>query len=433
MTRRIAVVGGGLAGLFCAVESLRRGHDVTVFESAAEPGGIVRTLRRDGYALEPAAGTLRLPHPQLTPILETSGATVQPAAAGTVRYVFSGGELHRLAPGPALLATKALSLPGKVRLLGEALQPQRSIDGESLSGFARRRFGAEAGPIIADLMAAGVFGADAGQLSVASAFPRLVELEQRWGSILWGAMRSRRTAGPRPALHTPAGSMSDLVDSLVSFLGDRIRCNTIVTSVGRVGSGFHLAGPDVDADAVILAVPPEKATGLVDDGELGEALSRPPPAAPVAVVWLAASSLDLPGGFGYVTTSASSQVVLGCLFESSYAPHRAPVGSALVKAICGGGRNPSVVTWDDERLAATVANEVGRALGRPVAPEMSHVIRHLPGIPQYGPEHRSWMVAIDDAEGRMPGLHMTGWWYRGVGLSSLADDAVRIVDRVEGL
>jgi len=39
--RRVAVVGGGPAGLSCAVELTKRGHHVEVFDGAAEPGGLV--------------------------------------------------------------------------------------------------------------------------------------------------------------------------------------------------------------------------------------------------------------------------------------------------------------------------------------------------------------------------------------------------------
>ena len=44
-TKRVIVAGGGIGGLSCAYELVRRGHDVTVLEAAGRTGGHVRTIR----------------------------------------------------------------------------------------------------------------------------------------------------------------------------------------------------------------------------------------------------------------------------------------------------------------------------------------------------------------------------------------------------
>src|SRR5262245_5821745 len=42
--KRVIVIGAGIAGLSCAYELMKRGHDVTVLEASGRPGGHVRTL-----------------------------------------------------------------------------------------------------------------------------------------------------------------------------------------------------------------------------------------------------------------------------------------------------------------------------------------------------------------------------------------------------
>ncbi|HEY5889037.1 MAG TPA: hypothetical protein VIT24_14965, partial [Acidimicrobiales bacterium] len=64
------------------------------------------------------------------------------------------------------------------------------------------------------------------------------------------------------------------------------------------------------------------------------------------------------------------------------------------------------------------------------APELAHVIRHHPGIPQYEVGHGPVLAALDTAVATRPGLHLTGWAYRGVGVTNLATDAVRVADAI---
>jgi len=51
-TLRIAVVGGGWAGLSAAIEATRRGHRVTLFEMAGQLGGRARRVEVDGTVLD---------------------------------------------------------------------------------------------------------------------------------------------------------------------------------------------------------------------------------------------------------------------------------------------------------------------------------------------------------------------------------------------
>jgi oxygen-dependent protoporphyrinogen oxidase len=86
--------------------------------------------------------------------------------------------------------------------------------------------------------------------------------------------------------------------------------------------------------------------------------------------------------------------------------------------------------WDDDRLVAETVAEVGAALRVDLAPDFTHVIQHRPGIPQYEVGHSAWLSTLDRLTADRPGLHLTGWAYRGVGLTHLATDAVRIAAEI---
>ena len=434
---RVVVVGGGLAGLFTASELVAGGvEDVVVVERASSPGGVARTVSRNGFSLEPAAGSFALPHQYLSPILERAGVEVVPARQAGLRHVFVDGRLVALRPSPAALLAPVLSVPEKLRALAEPLVKQRhEVGEESLAGFCERRFGEGAGRLLSSLMASGVYAGDPAELSADAAFPMLTELEREAGSVLRGAIRRRRSRpedAPRPLMHVPVDGMAGMAATLASSLDGRMRGDFDVRSVFHAGDEWVIEGSQrLVADAVVLAVHPLVAAGLLD-GDIADDLRRLE-SAPVAVVGLGgAGPTCLPDGFGALVGPDEGLISVGVLFESSYAPRRAPEGSWLTKVIVGGARNPEITDWDDERLVRRVVDELGRVLGEAVSPDFVEVVRQQPGIPQYTIGHRHRLRGLDDRLRELPGLHLAGWGYRGVGIASLARDCARLATEIGG-
>ena len=433
----MVVVGGGMAGLFTASELLAAGvEDVLVVEAEAEPGGVARTIRSQGFAVEPAAGTLLLPHPDLSPVLERVGARVTEAGpAASTRYVYIGSRLVTLEPSPKALLAPLVPWSAKLRAFAEPLvrRSGNSAD-ETLDEFCRRRFGKEAGRMLAWLAASGVFAGDPEQLSAKACFPVLVDLEDEGGSVVRGALRRRRRRPPdavRPKPHLPVGGTEAIARAAAARLDHRLRGGFEVGSVTREGSGWVVDGSEsLRAEAVVMACSPKVSAGLLG-GDIGDLLNLAT-AAPVAVVALGgeADPSPIPPGFGALVGPDTGMVSRGILFESSYAPDRAPEGSWLVKVIAGGAIRPEVAQWSTGRLIDRVLGEASSVIGADLEPSFVEVVRHLPGIPQYPVGHREWLRSLDQNLADAPGLHLTGWGYRGVGLAQLAADATRVAERV---
>ncbi len=420
---RVVIVGGGLAGLFAGLALMAEGvNDVVVLEGQSSPGGLVRTIEREGFLVEPAAGSLVLPHARLSRLIEASGAELV-AAAARDRYVYTRGRLTRIAPGPRLAVAPVLSIRGKLRAAAEPLVAGSDGDG-SVNDRLTGRFGREAGSLLAWLAATGVYAGDPQQLSLPHAFPALDRLEAQHGSMIKGLLAARRKGAPARSTWIPRESMLGFAASLADSLGPSLVTGHPVERVERRNGRWLIHGSStIEADQVVLAVDHVSAGRLIA-GPMTELL-RHSPAAPVAVVALGGSRKPdaLPEGYGILTGPDAGLRTLGVLLESSYAPHRAPPGGWLVKVIAGGALHPEVVEWPDSEIIDAVGSELAAILDAPIEAGFTHVVRHVPGIPQYTSGHAAWLENLRDVVAGMPGLHLTGWSYRGVGVGHLAEDA----------
>jgi len=426
---QVVIIGGGMGGLMLAAELKMRGMEPLVLEASRHAGGVARSIEEHGYRVEPAAGTMLVPHPELSPILEGSSAAVQPVGdQARRRWVYDRSRLIEIEPGPRLVLSPLVGPWGKLRAGMEPLARARSgMEEESLEEFMQRRFGRGVGTLAAHLMACGVHAGNPRRLSV-DAFPVLRRLEESSGSVIKGGLSQVKASDRRPKAHVPVGGMGSLADGFAFFLGEAFRPSFEVESVRREGEVWIVDGPEpVTARRLVLAVRPEIVAGLVQDPPSELAVTEP---APVAVVALGgkADELPIPSGFGYLAGPSSGCVGMGCLFESAIDPARAPTGHNLVRVIAGGALNPDVVEWDDETLVQRVGDEVSKALGKSLTVSYTRVVRHSPGIPQRVVGHAAWLAALESALG---GVELAGWGYRGIGLSQLATDAVRIADRLE--
>lgn len=431
---RVVIVGAGFSGLFIASELVNAGCDeVLVVDRMLQAGGIARTIARDGYALEPAASTFMLPHPDLSPILERAEINLFRPDISPSRYVYAHDRLVEIQASPRALSAPLLRTRAKLRALAEPLVRTAGTDDETLLAFCRRRFGDEAGSMLAWLMATGVYAGDPGELAAHAAFPRLTSLEQRAGSVLAGAMAARRarpasTTAPRP--HVPVQGMSAVFNALSASLGDRYVPGFTVTTVRPSGRGWRVEGSEnLFADAVVMTTHPHHTAAVVDP-ELSRHLQRAR-SAPVVTVGLGGlGQAPFPSGFGALITPGSLMVTRGLLFESDYAPGRAPEDAWLLKIIVGGSPFPEVASWEDDRLLDVVTAEAERVFDANIYAQFGEVVRHEPGIPQYVTGHANWLVELERLLEVRPGLHLSGWGYRGVGVGDLATEAVRVATNI---
>ena len=132
---RVAVIGGGVTGLTAATELRRAGVEVTVFEGAARPGGVVAAEREDGWLRELGPNSLLEGTTEIAEFIDGLGLGPRRLYASPEakrRYIVRGGRPVALPASPlGFVTTPLFSARAKLRLLGEPWRPRGRTAGSS--------------------------------------------------------------------------------------------------------------------------------------------------------------------------------------------------------------------------------------------------------------------------------------------------------------
>jgi oxygen-dependent protoporphyrinogen oxidase len=454
--RHLVVIGAGLAGLAAAEKALDADGgrwQVTIVEPSGRAGGILQTIRRDGWLIERSADSFLAARPEAVSLVERLGLSDQ--LIGIAPRHRRALVLHRgrpqpvpegfrlLAPGrlAAVLRTPILSPAGKLRLLCERLVPCRPahVTDESLQSFAERRLGREAFEALVQPLAAGIWTADPARLSMAAACPEFFAMERRDGSLWAGERRRLRTApAGGPAAGARYGQFLSLAEGLETLprrlaemlVGRGARFVTATAAAVTKGpdgrwdvpltAAAGLAPEPLEADAVVVAVPAVRAQSLVRgcDAALADAIGSIPYAGS-AVVSLGFARADVAhplDAAGMVVPRREGRRLLAVSFSSSKFPGRAPEGAVLMRSFVGGALDPEAATIEDERLKGMILDELRDLLGVTGRPLLVQIDRWHGAMPQYEVGHLEKVARIEERVASHTGLAFAGAAYEGVGI-----------------
>jgi protoporphyrinogen oxidase len=125
---RIAVVGGGVAGLTAAYRLLQAGHQVAVFEAAPELGGLVRTFDAGGEPLECFYHHLFTTDTKIVQLIEELGMGDRLVWRDSKVGFYRSGRIWNFVTPMDLLRFKPLPLIDRVRLGLAGLYLRRQDD-----------------------------------------------------------------------------------------------------------------------------------------------------------------------------------------------------------------------------------------------------------------------------------------------------------------
>jgi oxygen-dependent protoporphyrinogen oxidase len=453
---KVAVIGAGISGLATAFYLKRSGVPVKVFEKEKSVGGKMRTVHEDGFIIETGPNGFLDGKPYTLNLVKTLGIEdklYRSSDKARKRFIYTNGRLVRLPENPiAFLASYLLSWKGKLRLVGEFLVPPKKEDkDESLSQFAKRRIGEEALEKLLDPMVAGIFAGDPDRLSLKASFPAIYYLEKKYGGLIKGliakmkeAKKKGKTAsgpaGPGGVLTSFKGGVKDLIDSLEKALEDSILKGVEVLEVSKDKSGWKVkyrangSTTSETFDYLVLSTPSYVSGKLLEnvDKELSTLL-KSIEYSPISVVAFGFEKRGLGhdlDGFGFLVPRSERKKILGCLWDSSVFPNRAPEGRALLRVMIGGARQPELALLSEDELVEIALKELRRIMKIRHYPEKIKVFKHEKGIPHYTVGHAEKVERIFKLAKKLQNLFLCNNAYKGVGVNDCTKAAEETANEI---
>jgi protoporphyrinogen/coproporphyrinogen III oxidase len=425
------IVGGGISGLSAAYYLSKAGVRPVLVEKSPQVGGVIRTSVQQGCVLEAGPDGFMAAKPWAMDLIRELGLADQIIGSNDhsrITYIVRDGKLVPLPDGLMMMVpTKIMPLVGtslfgwgtKIRMGLEFFRrPNGKHPDRSVYDFLMDHYGQESIDYLAEPLLAGVYGGDPKQMSVNSVLSRFAEIETKYGSLTRGVLaapKPAKTSGPKSFLWTLKNGLGELIEKL------RPSAEVVhgtVEELERNGAGFRVRvnGEWMEAENVVLAAPAGDCAKLLatSNGELADLLSDIPYTSSITMaLGYRKDTFDHPlKGHGFLVPKLERQYLMGCTWVGNKFNHRVPDDMVLLRCFVGG--NGLALT--DEELVAAARSELRGIMGLQAQPVFHSIARWPNAMAQYTVGHQQRVERIERILQTIPGLHLAGNAYRGIGI-----------------
>ena len=448
----IVVVGEGITGLSTAYWLKKKGLAVLILSKDLDAGGTMKSIADRGFLYETGANTALETTPLFKDIvadLHLQDEFIYANPEGKNRFILRNDRLIPLPLGPlSFLRTNLFSAKGKMQILREPFIG-RAHKEESIAEFVSRRLGYEFLDYAIDPFVAGVFAGKAEQLSVRSAFPKLYALEKNYGGLIMGAIRGaakrrRREEKAKDGAETFSfrSGMQTLPHALAESMRSEIIAGARVTGIRqpkrtKASSKRYIIEYSskekhhkLETDYVVFAAAAYDAAPIIrllspETAEVLDSIYY----SPVVSIFLGYKREDINhplNGFGFLVPSKERKNILGCLWNSSLFPGRAPKNHAAVNAFIGGARQPELCEMSDTGIIKETTKALSSAMQISGKPVYWNLTRWHKSIPQYAIGYQRNIDALERFERHFDGIVLAGNYRGGISVGDCVKNSYEL-------
>ncbi|MEQ8524889.1 protoporphyrinogen oxidase [Gracilimonas sp.] len=439
-SHEVIILGGGISGLSTAWFLRQKGISFKLFEKQSETGGVIASEYIEGSVMDFGPNSLRDRNGQIRKIAKDLGISddlIGISEAFKTRYIVRDGKLQSLSPNiSSLISTKVLSASGKIRLLKEPFIEAGSGEDESIGEFLERRIGKEAVDYLADPIFSGIYAGDIYRMSKKSVLPKLAEFEQDYGSVSWGAIRSKKEKREvKPMVLSFKKGIQQLTDAITEKISDHITYDEVL-SLKKSDSGFEVATEEATYHSLnVISCIPAYNLGRILEGfepELSAELMNID-YAPMLSVQLTFNKAEIDfitEGFGFLVPRKERIRLLGAIWKSSIFPELTNKDQHQFTLMIGGAHDRGILTEPKEQVEQEGIREFCRLMQFDARPSVIRSRLWKKAIPQFEVGYEQQKAKLDRFEGGNPGLYFGGNYQWGVSVPDCIQGAEGLAEEL---
>ncbi len=437
--KEVVVIGAGLTGLTVSYYLNKKNIDFITIDNANEVGGVIKTNKEQGFLFEQGPNTGVIGNTAVVELFnELSDECCLEVANENVkkRYILKNSEWNHLPLGfKDAIKTPLFTFKDKIKVLGEPFRKAGSDPHENLADFVKRRLGDSFLKYAIDPFILGVYAGDPNYLIPKYALPKLYNLEQKYGSLIWGSVRKKfePKTGLEKQVTKSVFSFKGGMSSLINALYKKSNSNNFILSANNIiikktDSGYSVEYIDKDNNLNIIKTKKVITTiGAYNLNKLLPFIKKEKIEKINNLLYTKVIEVTLGfnkwngiklDGFGGLIPSVEKRDILGFLFMSSLFENRCQKEGALITIFMGGTKRQDLIEFDDEQIEKIVENESKKLLKlTEFKPDLFKIVRHNYAIPQYGIDSGVRFETINEIELENDGLFIGGNLCNGIGMA----------------
>ena len=427
------IIGGGISGLSTGHFLKKKGIDFVIIESNKKTGGVINSVKKNGFIYENGPNTILNNNPSINQIIEdhklSDKIIVPNKKISSNRYVFHNGKPKAVPNGIMnFLKTPLLSLKSKINIFREIFKPPHKKN-TSVLNFISNRFGKEFHDNLIQPFLTGVYAGDTSKMSTKHALKKIWLLEQNYGSVLKGFFKSKRKS-------IESINFSNGIDTLTNRISKSLIKNLItetrVTKIQKNKNGYKIETNNDNSfvcQNIISSIPAYELEKILFNDDIKATLAKIK-YNPVGVFHFTFLRSDIKNdlsGFGILTKPSDNKSYLGIIFSSKIFPHICPNEYEVYTVMIGGEKQKNILEKNKNDLKKLLLDEIRILIDCDGKLQESNFYIWKKGIPQYNLFQEEIEKSIKEFHSKNKGFHITGNYHSGVSVSDCikkADDLV---------